>query len=441
MLEAKEWKPVLTESFHPIQYASQIAAEILGKDVSQHRTFSKSVPGWRWPLWGVALEQMAEDKDAEFKRLRVFGEDYCREGPPNYQMVQVGIGKTRAILGHCSVIMQKRKEKFILGIAPYPQSIRVEVVANESQKGLVEDLFSTVDKYIDKNNFYRGQKISPTGKFLNLSDISEADLILPADIKRELFRNVRQMVEKWGDYARFGIPGKRGIILAGPPGCGKSLCAKVLAKSLDCTFIWCAPQDISELGFTHIYDFARELAPAVVLLEDADVFGMDRRINGFNPRLGEFLNVLDGIVENKGVITLLTSNYVEVLDSALTHRPGRFDTKIIVGCPGPNEAFEILRRSLEKRKVVYVGDPGFLKSAANKLAESHASGAYIVEAVNYAMMLAVENGHGGDDLRMDVNDLKVAVERTLAVLAVTEEMTKRVAAEGIYKYCSWSEDK
>jgi ATP-dependent 26S proteasome regulatory subunit len=249
------------------------------------------------------------------------------------------------------------------------------------------------------------------------------------------------MVGKWEDYARFNIPGKRGVIMAGPPGNGKSLSLKVLAKMLDCTFLWCTPRHLAEMdGFSEIFQFARELAPTVLMIEDADVFGLDRRLGNFNPMLGELLNCMDGFEENKGVVTVLTSNYAEMLDSALTNRPGRFDTKLIIGPPDAAKAFEIIRRTMEKRQVVYAGDPGVLRSSAQQLADASASGAYIVEMVTYAQTLAVERGHvAGGRLRIEAKDIQDSVGRVTAMLEIDQRTEKALVEEpNLFKWGGWN---
>lgn len=217
--------------------------------------------------------------------------------------------------------------------------------------------------------------------------------------------------------------------------CGKTLVARALAKNLPATFIWANVKETMESGFEPIYEQARELAPSVILMEDADGFGLDRRIGGLNPRLSELLNVLDGVVENKGVITILTSNYAEMLDCALTNRPGRFDLKVFVGPPGPNEAQEILRRNLEKRKVVFEGNPGILRTIADTLTSRGASGAHVVDVVNTAMALAVERGRG-HGLRLvveekDLGDAAVMVGDRIIQAAETE---KSLVESGLMKW-------
>jgi len=445
-LDPQEYFDGLRDSFHPQRYTFKVAGEVLRSDVGLHRTFSRSVSTWRWPLWGVALKSVVPHRPehGEGSRWRadaVFGEDFHRAAAPDLSMVQTGLGEREAVLTEGALVVAYEDEgeerKFVLSVGQGWQSVSVKALADGDQQEAVADLFKDIERWIAKNNFYRGQKIDADGKFLELEDVSEEDLILDKDTKRELFRNVKLMVDRHEDYAKWNIPSNRGVILAGPPGNGKTLSMKVLAKLLDCTFMWVSPAHV-ENGFAAIYEFARELAPTVVLLEDADSFGLDRRIGGFNGALGELLGILDGFEKNRGVITILSSNYAEVLDSALTQRPGRFDTKIRIDPPGVVEAFEIMTRTLDRRKTVYQGNPGALKNIAAQLVASQASGAYVVEVVNYASILAVENGRGrGAQLVVTEEDFNLSAGRVIAHLGLDSRVEMAVAQEGILKWGGW----
>jgi ATP-dependent 26S proteasome regulatory subunit len=220
--------------------------------------------------------------------------------------------------------------------------------------------------------------------------------------------------------------------------CGKTLVAKILAKNLPCTFIWANVKEIMEEGFGAIYEQARELAPTLVLLEDADGFGIDRRLGGLNPRLTELLGMLDGVEENKGVITLLSSNYAEMLDCALTNRPGRFDLKVFVGPPGPTEAQEIIRRTLDRRNVVFKGNPGIMATIAATLSSRGASGAHVVDVVNTAMALAVERGRGtGDRLIVEEKDLGEAAVMVGERIMEAGDTEKALIDTGLMKWGQW----
>lgn len=446
--DPKSWQPILHDSFHPPSVHRLVAREVIPAAPDLHRSFNAEVPDWRWPLWVSGLDAvagMAQKSGAEWRTERQFGDDWGRPGPPEFGSIQVGPKDTRtALMAGGAVVAYERggeTRRLVLSIHPVMGGRRVSLVGTDAQREDAERLFRDIGDWAVAHNFFKGQKVDPFGGFLELDDVDEADLVLAPGLKEELFRNVAQMIERAPEYARFGIPAKRGIIMAGPPGCGKTLSMRVLAKRLPCSFVWVTPRHLQKLdGLAHVYDFAREIAPSVVLLEDADAFGIDRRLGQFSPVLGELLGILDGVVANKGVITILSSNYAEVLDSALTRRPGRFDVKLHFNPPGGPEAFEMLRRTVERRHVALAGDPESLRKAAFALAEHHASGAHVVEVANYASMLAVERGRGkGARLVLDRQDIEDATKRVLASLGVEAETEKALADEGVLKWGGWTD--
>jgi len=443
-MDPKEWEPILRRSFHPPSKHNEFILAELGIPFPEQRSFQKDIPGWRWPLWGSAIEEVV-GKDGKWARGKCVGLHTDR--PPAFMPINTSLKETRMVPKEMAFSVVYKAEdgknrKFVVVVEQGYQCWDVAVVGGADQIKDAEALFSDIERWVTENNFYRGQTIDAHGQFLDLSEVVEEDLILPEKTRRDIFFNVKTMIERWGEYAKFGIPAKRGIILSGGPGNGKSLSMKVLAKALDCTFVWATPQHVKRGdGFGSIYELARELAPSVVLLEDADVYGLDRRLGGSNPLLGDLLNTLDGLVENKGVVTIVSSNYAEVLDSALTMRPGRFDVKVAVGYPGPKEAEGIVKRVLERRKASFLGDPGEINQIANALAKAGASGAHVTEAVNFAMMLAVERGHTANDvLTVGAVDLQDAAQRIVVDIGMDESTEKSVIQEAQMKWGSWALD-
>ena len=96
------------------------------------------------------------------------------------------------------------------------------------------------------------------------------------------------------------------------------------------------------------FEMARKLSPTLLIIEDIDTAGaLDRRASD-HPLLGEFLQSMDGIVPNHGVITLATTNHSNKIDPAIADRPGRFDRIIEVGLPGKDQRFHIFHHLLKK---------------------------------------------------------------------------------------------
>lgn len=150
------------------------------------------------------------------------------------------------------------------------------------------------------------------------------DLVLTPTLAQSLQSDVRQFLASREVYERAGAVWKRGILLLGPPGNGKTHAIKGLIReaALPCLYVksftgrYTEPAD----AIPKVFARARQLAPCVVVLEDLDAL-IDDENRSF------LLNELDGFAANTGIITIASSNHPERLDPSLIHRPSRFDRK------------------------------------------------------------------------------------------------------------------
>ena len=227
------------------------------------------------------------------------------------------------------------------------------------------------------------------------------------DVKAELKRNVIDFYRAMPKLEALGLNSSRGIILAGPPGTGKTMIGKWLAASTGMTSILVSAEMIRNRGsIKSVYQRARKLSPSLIIVEDIDTTGgMDRRVAD-HPLLGEFLQCMDGMVKNSGVITLATTNHSKSIDPAIADRPGRFDRVIEVGLPGLEQRQRILERKIEgieKHKSVTTK---VLKSIASR--SRGLSGAWVIEIVQFAQVLALSRDEGlmtADDLEASLDDV------------------------------------
>ena len=229
------------------------------------------------------------------------------------------------------------------------------------------------------------------------------------DVKAELKRNVIDFYKAMPKLQALGMNSSRGIILAGPPGTGKTMIGKWLAASTGMTSILVSAEMIRNRGsIKSVYERARKLSPSLIIVEDIDTTGgMDRRVAD-HPLLGEFLQCMDGMVKNSGVITLATTNHSQSIDPAIADRPGRFDRVIEVALPGLEQRQRILERKIEgieKHKSITTK---VLKSIANR--SKGLSGAWVIEVVQFAQVLALSR----DDDLMTADDLETSLDDVLA---------------------------
>jgi hypothetical protein len=170
---------------------------------------------------------------------------------------------------------------------------------------------------------------------------TRAALVLPPELEQALFDDVTSFFAARDTYIRYGVPWKRGIILIGPPGNGKTHAVKALVNSLalPCLYVKsiATEHDNEHLNIKRVFDKARATAPCVLVLEDLDsLLTPDNR--------AYFLNELDGFAGNEGILTLATTNYPEKLDPSILERPSRFDRKYHFGLPALPERLRYLQR-------------------------------------------------------------------------------------------------
>ncbi|KAJ7750905.1 P-loop containing nucleoside triphosphate hydrolase protein [Mycena metata] len=162
------------------------------------------------------------------------------------------------------------------------------------------------------------------------------DVILKDDFKTGLQKDIYGFFKSEPVYKKFAIPWKRGIIMYGPPGNGKTISIKVIMKTCDAQGF--APLYVKsfqhfmgeEYAMAEVFEKARQLAPCVMVLEDLDALITDRNRSFF-------LNQLDGLQGNDGLLVIGTTNHFERLDPGLSTRPSRFDRKYLFDDPDLEE--------------------------------------------------------------------------------------------------------
>jgi cell division protease FtsH len=220
------------------------------------------------------------------------------------------------------------------------------------------------------------------------------DVILKENLKNRIKSGTIDMLKNMDKYKKNNLPIKRGILMEGEPGTGKTLLAKALANEIDSTFIWVTADDVYyPSDVSYIYDMARELSPTVVLFEDIDYIGKDREgySGSFDKITGELLNQLDGVQSNEGIITLASSNYPKALDKALRNRPGRFDIRVRFELPDAELRNLMLQAFFGEVEIMDIPFDDMVDKTEGY------TGAYIKELVTATVMLAVTNGSTGED--------------------------------------------
>ena len=230
---------------------------------------------------------------------------------------------------------------------------------------------------------------------------------------------VTEVVEYLRDPARYhraGARGPRGVLMAGPPGTGKTLLARAVAGEADVPFLSVSGSSFVEMfvgvGAARVRDLfeqARNLAPAIIFIDEIDALGARREHSGFGGHdereqtLNQLLAEMDGFDQSSGVVVLAATNRPEALDPAL-RRPGRFDREVLVPLPDRAERRAIL--TAHSRDKALDADADLDQVAA---ATPGFSGADLANLLNEAAVSAVRAGR----TRLTAADFASARDRVL----------------------------
>ncbi|MFM7517869.1 MAG: AAA family ATPase [Pirellula sp.] len=173
-------------------------------------------------------------------------------------------------------------------------------------------------------------------KFHSLPVVAREQVILPAELLDRIERHTIAFSTHAKRLTAAKRHLKRGILLHGPPGTGKTFSAMYLASRMPGRTVFV----LTGAGMGSIEtacNMARILEPATIILEDVDLIGTqrDRQMVDANALLFELLNQMDGLADDADILFLLTTNRPDVLEPALASRPGRIDQAIAV--PPPDE--------------------------------------------------------------------------------------------------------
>lgn len=284
----------------------------------------------------------------------------------------------------------------------------------------VSKLAAKTRDYVARESIYRGRPIRVSfpnledvtnpddfnPKFIDLRDVRPEELVFAEDVRQLINTNLFVPIERTQECRDHQIPLKRGILLAGPYGVGKTLTAYVAA------------QKCAEHGWTFIYldsvkhleaaiHFAQQYSPAMIFAEDIDQVlegsGRDEAVNGI-------LNTIDG-VDTKGseLIVTLTTNHLDRINQAML-RPGRLDAVIHVSPPDAQAAIRLVK---QYGRGLIAKDTDLTK-VGEKL--NGRIPAVIREVVERAKLGAIARVSPGEALTIVADDLVVAIDSMLTHL-------------------------
>ena len=203
-------------------------------------------------------------------------------------------------------------------------------------------------------------------------------------LKPQLHR-IREMIElplRYPEvFQRLGIDAPKGVLLYGPPGCGKTLIARAIAHETEANFFSVSGPEVihkfygeSEAHLRKIFEEASRKGPSIIFLDEIDAIAPRREqvVGDVEKRVvAQLLALMDGLTKRQNVIVIAATNIPNALDPAL-RRPGRFDREITIPIPDRNGRLEVL--------------------------EIHSRGMPLAEDVNMGHLAAITHGFVGADL-------------------------------------------
>ncbi len=253
--------------------------------------------------------------------------------------------------------------------------------------------------------------------------------------EKEELEEIVDFLKDPGKYTSLGARIPKGVILEGPPGTGKTLLAKAVAGEAGVPFFSISGSDFVEMfvgvGASRVRDLfeeAKKNAPCIVFIDEIDAVARQRGTGmggGHDEReqtLNQLLVEMDGFGTNEGIIVMAATNRVDILDPAIM-RAGRFDRKVVVGCPDVRGREEILQVHAKNKPL---SDDVDLKQIAQTT--SGFTGADLENLLNESAILAAKENRAyieQNDIRRSFVKVGLGTEKKSKIVSDKE---KRITA-------------
>ena len=211
-------------------------------------------------------------------------------------------------------------------------------------------------------------KIQPSSKregFATIPDTTWADIGALRSVREELLTAIVEPIRHPEKYARVGITAPTGVLLWGPPGCGKTLLAKAVANESRANFISVKGPELlnkyvgeSERAVRQVFVRARSSVPCVIFFDELDAL-VPKRDDALSESSARVVNTLltelDGLSNRQGIYVIAATNRPDIIDPAML-RPGRLETLLFVDLPGEMERVEILQTLIKNLSLPFDED-------------------------------------------------------------------------------------
>jgi hypothetical protein len=297
------------------------------------------------------------------------------------------------------------------------QQVTVEAACGDAGRG--HRVLDEVRRLGVRHNVFRGHVIAFGGEvfgeggallsFLDRPSVSRDEVILPADVLGGIEQQVIGVAKHADRLRASGQHLKRGVLLHGPPGTGKTHTVRYLLGQLTGSTVVVLTGAALHL-IEEACSVARTLQPSVVVVEDVDLIGEDRDYGGAQPLLFQLLNEMDGLGADLDVMFLLTTNRADLLEPALAQRPGRIDHAALLPLPDA-DARQRLLRLYQGNLILELASPDGVLARTEGVTAS-----FVKELLRRAALQAARESDAGDGhgpLRVTDVHLNAALDQLL----------------------------
>ncbi|QHS74715.1 putative AAA family ATPase RIX7 [Saccharomyces paradoxus] len=323
-------------------------------------------------------------------------------------------------------------------IDPLPLSVVQQFIRNYPEPLSGEQLSLLSIKYED---FLKAlPTIQPTAKregFATVPDVTWANVGALQRVRLELNMAIVQPIKRPELYEKVGISAPGGVLLWGPPGCGKTLLAKAVANESRANFISIKGPELlnkyvgeSERSIRQVFTRARASVPCVIFFDELDAL-VPRRDTSLSESSSRVVNTLltelDGLNDRRGIFVIGATNRPDMIDPAML-RPGRLDKTLFIELPNTEEKLDIIKTLTKSHGTPLGSDVDFEEIIRNEKCNNF-SGADLAALVRESSVLALKRKFFqseeiqsvlDNDLDKEFEDLSVGVSGEEIIVSMSD---------------------
>lgn len=347
-------------------------------------------------------------REQVFKDWRLITTGDPRQGELRVERLKDYQGELKSVCTNARYYLRDQNRRLILDLH---NDGHIHLAGEGFAEGELESIVEAIDEQLKTLFGSISRAVTAKGESVVLdAPVSWDDLFLDQATTELLQSEVANFFDNRELFKKMSIPHRRGLLLYGIPGTGKTMFGKLLVSTIEnCLFLWITASDVDNpSAVSQIFSLARGAKRTILFFEDLDMYASQRSHYGTTSTLGELMVQMDGMHSNEGIMVIATTNDLAAIEPALKDRPSRFDRVVEFKAPPEEVRLKFLRRLL--------GTFGVPDVALERLAGEceGMSGAQLKELAIIAKSCAAQRGSS----QVESGDLKTAVGQAKRFKAV-----------------------